>query len=149
MFDQGEPLLPMLAPVYRRQIALFGRGGRAISRRSRGSSMTRSRAGRLSRWQKGRLIARDRRLDADRHPGGSGAAGQRAGAQGMNQLAVDSHAPAVSLARSRHFCEQLTRHAAKNFYYGLRLLPEPKPSSMFALYAFMRLCRRYRRRSRW
>src|SRR5438445_12617399 len=46
----------------------------------------------------------------------------------------------VSLARSRGFCEQLTRQAAKNFYYGLRLLPEPKRSSMFALYAYMRLC---------
>ena len=43
------------------------------------------------------------------------------------------------LARSRAFCEQLTRGAAKNFYYGLRLLPEPKRSSMFALYAYMRL----------
>lgn len=46
----------------------------------------------------------------------------------------------VSLAQSRAFCEQLTRDAAKNFYYGLRLLPEPKRSSMFALYAYMRLC---------
>jgi phytoene synthase len=58
----------------------------------------------------------------------------------MSQLATDNHGHGVSLARSRHFCEQLTRHAAKNFYYGLRLLPEPKRSSMFALYAFMRLC---------
>src|SRR5207253_8553216 len=43
------------------------------------------------------------------------------------------------LARSRVYCEQLTRQAAKNFYYGLRLLPEPKRSAMFALYAYMRL----------
>jgi phytoene synthase len=43
------------------------------------------------------------------------------------------------LARSREYCEQLTRAAAKNFYYGLRLLPEPKRSAMFALYAYMRL----------
>jgi phytoene synthase len=43
------------------------------------------------------------------------------------------------LSRSRVYCEQLTRSAAKNFYYGLRLLPEPKRSSMFALYAYMRL----------
>jgi phytoene synthase len=43
------------------------------------------------------------------------------------------------LAHSRHWCEQLTRQAAKNFYYGLRLLPEPKRSAMFALYSWMRL----------
>jgi len=43
------------------------------------------------------------------------------------------------LERSRLYCEQLTRQAAKNFYYGLRLLPEPKRSAMFALYAYMRL----------
>src|SRR6202451_3106727 len=43
------------------------------------------------------------------------------------------------LARSRAFCEQLTRARARNFYYGLKLLPEPKRSAMFALYAYMRL----------
>jgi len=40
---------------------------------------------------------------------------------------------------SRQFCRELTKAAAKNFYYGLRLLPEPKRSAMFALYAYMRL----------
>jgi phytoene synthase len=43
------------------------------------------------------------------------------------------------LANSRAFCEQLTRRVARNFYYGLKLLPEPKRSAMFALYAYMRL----------
>ncbi|MDB5174252.1 MAG: farnesyl-diphosphate farnesyltransferase [Phycisphaerales bacterium] len=41
--------------------------------------------------------------------------------------------------RSRAYCEQLTRAKARNFYYGLKLLPEPKRSAMFALYAYMRL----------
>jgi phytoene synthase len=45
----------------------------------------------------------------------------------------------VSLADSRAFCEQLTRAKARNFYYGLKLLPEPKRSDMFALYAYMRM----------
>lgn len=40
---------------------------------------------------------------------------------------------------SRAYCEQLTRAKARNFYYGLKLLPEPKRSAMFALYAYMRL----------
>jgi phytoene synthase len=43
------------------------------------------------------------------------------------------------LARSRHYCEQVTRAQAKNFYYGLKLLPEPRRSAMFTLYAWMRL----------
>src|ERR1700683_2531595 len=44
-----------------------------------------------------------------------------------------------TLARSQVYCEQLTRTQARNFYYGLKLLPEPKRSAMFALYAYMRL----------
>ena len=48
-------------------------------------------------------------------------------------------ATSVPLARSRAYCEQLTRAKARNFYYGLKLLPEPKRSDMFALYAYMRL----------
>jgi phytoene synthase len=45
----------------------------------------------------------------------------------------------AALLRSREFCEQLTRNEARNFYYGLRLLPMPRRRSMFALYAYMRL----------
>lgn len=51
-----------------------------------------------------------------------------------------AHAPSpAQLAASSAYCEQLTRRAARNFYYGLKLLPEPKRSAMFALYAYMRL----------
>lgn len=53
--------------------------------------------------------------------------------------AVGERALAVQLAESRAYCEQLTRAKARNFYYGLKLLPEPKRSDMFALYAYMRL----------
>jgi phytoene synthase len=45
----------------------------------------------------------------------------------------------ASLARSRDYCEQLTRAKARNFYYGLKLLPEAKRQAMFAIYAYMRL----------
>ncbi len=45
----------------------------------------------------------------------------------------------TTLLRSRAYCRQLTKAQAKNFYYGLKLLPEPKRSAMFALYAWMRL----------
>ena len=43
------------------------------------------------------------------------------------------------LQKSRAYCRDLTRREAKNFYYGLKLLPEPKRSAMYALYAYMRL----------
>jgi phytoene synthase len=35
-------------------------------------------------------------------------------------------------------CEQITRHEAANFYYGIRLLPRPKRHAMSAVYAFAR-----------
>ena len=53
-------------------------------------------------------------------------------------LGIDQ-GPGARLARSRAYCEQLTRGKARNFYYGLRLLPEPKRLAMFAIYAYMRL----------
>jgi 15-cis-phytoene synthase len=44
-----------------------------------------------------------------------------------------------ALDRSREYCERLTKTFARNFYYGLRLLPAQKRASMYALYAWMRL----------
>ncbi len=51
------------------------------------------------------------------------------------QPAVDPE----TLVKSRDYCRDLTKRAAKNFYYGHKLLPEPKRSAMYALYAYMRL----------
>lgn len=45
----------------------------------------------------------------------------------------------AALASSKAYCQQLTRAKARNFYYGLKLLPQPKRGAMFALYAYMRL----------
>jgi phytoene synthase len=45
----------------------------------------------------------------------------------------------ISLEESRAYCEQVTKAYARNFYYGLRLLPSEKRSAMYALYAWMRL----------
>jgi 15-cis-phytoene synthase len=48
--------------------------------------------------------------------------------------------PAVDdLEHSRRYCQCLARRQARNFYYGLRLLPPEKRSAMYALYAYMRL----------
>jgi phytoene synthase len=52
---------------------------------------------------------------------------------------VEEEILSPALIESRAYCARLTREAAKNFYYGLKLLPEPKRSAMFALYAYMRL----------
>jgi len=46
---------------------------------------------------------------------------------------------AAVLEKSRVYCRELTQREAKNFYYGLKLLPEPKRSAMYALYAYMRM----------
>ncbi|MEE2907949.1 MAG: phytoene/squalene synthase family protein [Planctomycetota bacterium] len=35
-------------------------------------------------------------------------------------------------------CREVTRREAKNFYYGLRLLPEPQRSALYCIYAWMR-----------
>jgi phytoene/squalene synthetase len=58
LFDEGTRLLPLLAPQYRRQIALFGKGGMAILaaiRRQNYDTLTRRPS--LSKFQKGRLVA--------------------------------------------------------------------------------------------
>ncbi len=46
----------------------------------------------------------------------------------------------LGLQSSYAFCHQLMRKAARNFYYGMRLLPEAKRNAMYALYGFMRVC---------
>ncbi len=35
-------------------------------------------------------------------------------------------------------CRAITRRRARNFYYGLKLAPEPQRSALFAIYAWMR-----------
>ena len=49
--------------------------------------------------------------------------------------------PADDVLRdSLKHCRRITRRQAGNFYYGLRLMPEPKRSAMYAIYAFLRTC---------
>ncbi|HEY8665875.1 MAG TPA: phytoene/squalene synthase family protein, partial [Tepidisphaeraceae bacterium] len=45
----------------------------------------------------------------------------------------------LSAEESYAWCHELMRSAARNFYYGMRLLPEAKRQAMYALYSFMRL----------
>lgn len=35
-------------------------------------------------------------------------------------------------------CREVTRREARNFYYGLRLLPEPQRSALYCIYSWMR-----------
>jgi phytoene synthase len=48
------------------------------------------------------------------------------------------NAPAIEIDLAYERCEEITRHAAGNFYYGIRLLPRPKRQAMSAVYAFAR-----------
>ncbi len=58
LFDEGAALLPLLKPIYRKQIALFLKGGRAVCAAVRRQNFdTLTKRPRLSKWQKGRLIA--------------------------------------------------------------------------------------------
>ncbi len=45
-----------------------------------------------------------------------------------------------TLRRSFAYCHRVTRTRARNFYYGLKLTPEPKRSALYVIYAFMRAC---------
>lgn len=45
---------------------------------------------------------------------------------------------AAALPASYAHCKKIARAAARNFYYGFRLLPAPKHGALCALYAFMR-----------
>ncbi len=44
----------------------------------------------------------------------------------------------IDVEQSYAHCHAITRDRAKNFYYGMKLTPEPKRSSMYAIYAWMR-----------
>jgi phytoene synthase len=46
--------------------------------------------------------------------------------------------PALEVEYAYRQCEEITRHAAANFYYGIRLLPREKRQAMSAVYAFAR-----------
>ncbi|QDU33488.1 All-trans-phytoene synthase [Poriferisphaera corsica] len=37
-------------------------------------------------------------------------------------------------------CHEVSKNRAKNFYYGMKLTPEPKRSALYTIYAFMREC---------
>jgi len=58
--------------------------------------------------------------------------GERGGA-GDGDAAIDG-----GLAASFDLCRRITRERARNFYYGLRLTPEPRRSAIYAVYAWMR-----------
>lgn len=55
------------------------------------------------------------------------------------EMSPPTEMDAGQVQKSRDFCREVTRREAKNFYHGLKLLPEPKRSAMYALYAYMRM----------
>jgi phytoene synthase len=47
-------------------------------------------------------------------------------------------APAIEVEHAYRGCERITKREAANFFYGIRLLPQPKRHAMSAVYAFAR-----------
>ncbi len=46
--------------------------------------------------------------------------------------------PAPRVEEAFRYCRQVARSRARNFYYGLKLAPEPQRSALFTVYAWMR-----------
>lgn len=46
--------------------------------------------------------------------------------------------PDAALAQAYAHCASIVRSRARNFYYGLRLTPEPRRSAIYSVYAWMR-----------
>jgi phytoene synthase len=121
LFDEGDALLPMLNAQIRPQIELFSRGGRAIlaAIRRRNHDTLTSRPT-LAKSDKVRLVA-------------------TAFGSSLKRRFTDRPNPDDSpMAVSRDYCQELTRRNARNFYFGLRLMPHAKRPAMYALYAWMR-----------
>jgi len=58
-----------------------------------------------------------------------------------NASTISSHAAAPDRATvddAFAHCREVTRREARNFFYGMKLTPEPKRSAMYAVYAWMR-----------
>lgn len=53
-------------------------------------------------------------------------------------LAEHSATPEPEVRDACAACERITRQRARNFYYGLKLTPEPQRRAMFVIYAWMR-----------
>ncbi|MFW6060980.1 MAG: phytoene/squalene synthase family protein [Phycisphaeraceae bacterium] len=70
-------------------------------------------------------------------PTAEGPGGGREG--GVGRPAAQPVSDAALRASFRH-CHAVTRRRARNFYYGLKLTPQPKRSALYAIYAFMRAC---------
>ena len=51
---------------------------------------------------------------------------------------MNATAPVLVEQDAFKWCRDVTKKRARNFYYGLKLLPEPRRSAMYAIYAWMR-----------
>ena len=56
----------------------------------------------------------------------------------MSVIALSSLQSDAQIRAAIAVCREITRTRAGNFYWGLRLTPEPRRSAMYAIYAWMR-----------
>ncbi len=54
------------------------------------------------------------------------------------QVEPDAEVLSPELVQAYQACAVVTRRCARNFYYGLRLTPEPRRSAIYSVYAWMR-----------
>ena len=58
----------------------------------------------------------------------------------MGGVDMTSVVRSIPLDESYAHCHRIMKAEARNFYFGMRLLPEAKRRGMYALYSFMRVC---------
>ncbi len=115
ILDTGTPLVARLSGVARLAVAGYVAGGRATA-----EALATARYDPLST----EVRPHRRRIVAE-----------------WARLCVAPSTPPAETARVRSaydYCEQVTRAEAKNFSYGIRLLPGPKRRALSAVYAFAR-----------
>jgi squalene synthase HpnC/squalene synthase HpnD len=152
--ERGRPLLDLVPADVRVDIKLFIEGGLAILRKieaidfevwkARPKLSKREKATLMLRALRGRFGVR-RLVTAFGYLGCRDVGYLPSALVGMSEKSQISKSGDKSphskllLFASYFFCHQLTRTAARNFYYAFQVLPREQRKAMDALYAFMRV----------
>ncbi len=128
LFEEGAPLPGKLSPATRPVVWLFLAGGRRVLRL-------------VEAWNYETVLHRPRLSAAAKAFFVSRAWLARSFARSGSWVGADGDATSTGTRRVREalrHCRRITRRRARNFYYGLKLAPEPQRSAIYALYAWMR-----------
>lgn len=130
--ERGQPLLDLVSADVRVDIELFMEGGRAILSKIEAIDFNVWGARpRLGKREKATLMLRALR--------GKFAQQHVRLRKGNQEAGARNRVSGKPLVASYGYCHQLTRTAARNFYYAFQVLPREQRKAMDALYAFMRV----------